>query len=60
MDAAICATCSEECVRAFLAYGTKRSVGQISMSRAIAGVMVGGSVDIYCGFLRPRPRRTLG
>ena len=40
MDAAICAICSAECVRAFLAYGTSRSVGQISMRRAIAGVMV--------------------
>ena len=46
MDAAICATCSGECVRAFLAYGTSRSVGQISMRRAIAGVMVAGSVDM--------------
>ena len=51
MDAAICATCSGECVRAFLAYGTSRSVGQISMCRAIAGVMVAGSVDIYRGAL---------
>ena len=39
MDAAICATCSGECVRAFLPYGTSRSVGQISMRRAIAGVI---------------------
>ena len=33
-------------VRAFLAYGTSRSVGQISMRRAIAGLMVAGSVAI--------------
>ena len=46
MDAAICAICSAECVRAFLAYGTSRSVGQISMRRAIAGVMVAGGVAI--------------
>jgi hypothetical protein len=39
MDAAIWATCSGECVRAFFAYGTNRSVGQISMRRAIAGKM---------------------
>jgi hypothetical protein len=37
IDAAICAICSGECVRAFLAYGTNRSIGQISMRRAIAG-----------------------
>ena len=57
MDAAICATCSGECVRAFLAYGTSRSVGQISMRRAIAGEMGGGSADICfggCGQLRRR------
>jgi hypothetical protein len=47
MDARIRATCSAECVRAFLAYGTSRSVGQISMRGAIAGVMVAGQVDIY-------------
>ena len=46
MDAAICATCSGEWVRAFLAYGTSRAVGQISMRRAMAGVMVAGSVDM--------------
>jgi len=46
MDAAICAICSAECVRAFLAYGTSRSVGQISIRRAIAGVIVPGSVVI--------------
>src|SRR6266545_137602 len=45
MDAAICATCSRECVRAFLAYGTSRSVGQISIRRAIAGVMLGSTTD---------------
>ena len=28
IDAAICAICSAECVRAFLAYGTSRSVGR--------------------------------
>lgn len=39
MEAAICATCSGECVRAFFAYGTSWSVGQISMRRAIAGEM---------------------
>ena len=38
--AAICATCSGECVRAFRAFGRRRSVGQCSMCRAIAGVMV--------------------
>src|ERR1035438_5891430 len=46
MDAAICAICSAECVRAFLAYGTSRSAGQISMRRAIAGVIVAGTVAI--------------
>src|SRR5208283_1132009 len=46
IDAAICAICSAECVRAFLAYGTSRSVGQISMRRAIAGVIVAGIVAI--------------
>ena len=49
MDAAICATCSAEWVRAFLTYGTSRSVGQISMRRDIAGVMVTGSVAIGLG-----------
>ena len=39
MDAAICATCSGECVRAFFAYGTSRSVGHSSMRRAIAGAI---------------------
>jgi hypothetical protein len=52
MEAAICATCSGEWVLAFLAYGTSRSIGQISMRRAIAGVMVAGSVDI--GLRTPR------
>src|ERR1035438_8948353 len=45
-DSADRAICSAECVRAFLAYGTSRSVGQISMRRAIAGVMVAGIVAI--------------
>ena len=36
IDAAICATCLGECVRAFFAYNTSRSVGQISMRRASA------------------------
>ena len=45
MDAAICATCSGECVRAFLAYGTQPvGAGQISMRRAMAGVMETGSI----------------
>src|ERR1022692_3045103 len=39
IDAAICATCSGEWVRAFLAYGTRRSTGQISIRLAIAGAM---------------------
>lgn len=39
MDAAIWATCSDECVRAFLAYGTSRSVGHNSIRCAIAGVI---------------------
>jgi len=48
MDAAICATCSGECVRAFFAYGTRRSVGQISIRRAKAGVVVAGYNTINC------------
>ena len=40
------AICSAECVLAFLPYGTSRSVGQISMRRVIAGVMVAVSVAI--------------
>jgi hypothetical protein len=38
MDAATCATCSSLWVRAFLAKGTNRSGGQISIRRAIASV----------------------
>src|SRR5260370_36598677 len=45
MDAAICATCSGECVLAFLAKGTSRSVGQISMCIAIAGVKPDSRTD---------------
>src|SRR5208283_2603585 len=60
MDAAICAICSAECVRAFLAYGTKRSVGQISMRRAIAGVIVPGSVVIGFEQLQEVQRWTFG
>ena len=41
IEAAICATCSSECVLAFLLEGTRRSVGQTSIRRAIAGVMLG-------------------
>ena len=45
MLAAICATCSSECVRAFRAYGTSRSNGQNSIRLAIAGVMRDSTTD---------------